>query len=178
MNNYSGWNTGLMKSSHRNQKRPMRAGVAAAEFAVCLPVIVLIVLATIEASTMVLIPHGRGLRRSAGRHLAQCDPHPSATERTTDTHRAASPRGYYHHDSVELGGSQRWGICGGRDLGPRHAQLRRAHHFLSWSQSHRKSHHDEGILNSALIKETKQFNPQLFTKERHVVDVAPGPCWC
>ncbi len=36
-------------------RRSQRAGVAAAEFAVCLPVIVLIVLSTIEACTMVFL---------------------------------------------------------------------------------------------------------------------------
>lgn len=45
-----------MKLSPRcTQHRGKRSGVAAAEFAVCLPVIVLIVLATIEACTMVFL---------------------------------------------------------------------------------------------------------------------------
>ena len=43
---------GLLKSRNLRIKR---SGVAAAEFAVCLPVIVLIVLATIEACTMVFL---------------------------------------------------------------------------------------------------------------------------
>lgn len=38
-----------------NRKQNRRSGVAAAELAVCLPVIVLIVLATIEACTMVFL---------------------------------------------------------------------------------------------------------------------------
>jgi len=39
----------------RNYNRPLRSGVAAAEFAVCFPVVVLIVLSTIEACTMVFL---------------------------------------------------------------------------------------------------------------------------
>ncbi|TWU29894.1 TadE/TadG family type IV pilus assembly protein [Bythopirellula polymerisocia] len=44
-----------MRSFRRNHSQSLRSGVAAAEFAVCFPVVVLIVLATIEACTMVFL---------------------------------------------------------------------------------------------------------------------------
>lgn len=44
-----------MKCTRSSHNRPLRSGVAAAEFAVCFPVVVLIVLATIEACTMVFL---------------------------------------------------------------------------------------------------------------------------
>lgn len=59
-----------MKCTRKNQKRPLRAGVAAAEFAVCLPVIVLIVLATIEASTMVFLKQSLTVAAYEGARVA------------------------------------------------------------------------------------------------------------
>ncbi|MDZ4657964.1 MAG: TadE/TadG family type IV pilus assembly protein [Bythopirellula sp.] len=58
---------GSLKSRNR---RPQRAGVAAAEFAVCLPVIVLIVLATIEACTMVFLKQSLNIAAYEGARTA------------------------------------------------------------------------------------------------------------
>lgn len=56
-----------LKSRNR---RSQRAGVAAAEFAVCLPVIVLIVLATIEACTMVFLKQSLSIAAYEGARTA------------------------------------------------------------------------------------------------------------
>jgi Flp pilus assembly protein TadG len=53
-----------------NRRRTDRAGVAAAEFAVCLPVIVLIVLATIEACTMVFLKQSLSISAYEGARTA------------------------------------------------------------------------------------------------------------
>ena len=53
--------------SQRNRRGGKRTGVAAAEFAVCLPVIVLIVLATIEACTMVFLKQSLSIAAYEGR---------------------------------------------------------------------------------------------------------------
>ncbi len=55
------------KSRNRRQRR---AGVAAAEFAVCLPVIVLILLATIEACTMVFLKQSLSIAAYEGARTA------------------------------------------------------------------------------------------------------------
>jgi Flp pilus assembly protein TadG len=55
----------------KKKTRPMtRAGVAAAEFAVCLPVIILIVLATIEACTMVFLKQSLSIAAYEGARAA------------------------------------------------------------------------------------------------------------
>jgi Flp pilus assembly protein TadG len=54
----------------RNRRRTGRAGVAATEFAVCLPVIVLIVLATIEACTMVFLKQSLSIAAYEGARVA------------------------------------------------------------------------------------------------------------
>ncbi len=59
-----------MSASQSNGKRPVRSGVAAAEFAVCLPVIVLIVLATIEACTMVFLKQSLTVAAYEGARVA------------------------------------------------------------------------------------------------------------
>jgi Flp pilus assembly protein TadG len=69
----------------RKKTRPKtRAGVAAAEFAVCLPVIVLIVLATIEACTMVFLKQSLSIAAYEGGRAALVQ---SAS--TTDVQRIA-----------------------------------------------------------------------------------------
>lgn len=61
-----------MKSSPRNQIQcgAKRRGVAAAELAVCLPVIVLIVLSTIEACTMVFLKQTLSIAAYEGARVA------------------------------------------------------------------------------------------------------------
>jgi Flp pilus assembly protein TadG len=61
-----------MKSSRlvSKNRRITRRGVAAAEFAVCLPVIVLIVLATIEACTMVFLKQSLSIAAYEGARAA------------------------------------------------------------------------------------------------------------
>lgn len=54
----------------RKNRRRSRRGVAAAEFAVCLPVIVLIVLATIEACTMVFLKQSLSIAAYEGARAA------------------------------------------------------------------------------------------------------------
>lgn len=58
---------GTFKPRNRRQSR---AGVAAAELAVCLPVIVLIVLATIEACTMVFLKQSLSIAAYEGARTA------------------------------------------------------------------------------------------------------------
>ena len=58
---------GSFKPRNRRQRR---AGVAAAELAVCLPVIVLIVLATIEACTMVFLKQSLSIAAYEGARTA------------------------------------------------------------------------------------------------------------
>jgi Flp pilus assembly protein TadG len=53
-----------------NKRRASRQGVAAAELAVCLPVIVLIVLATIEACTMVFLKQSLSIAAYEGARAA------------------------------------------------------------------------------------------------------------
>ena len=52
------------------QRRPRRKGVAAAEFAVCLPVIVLLVLAMIESCTMIFLKQSLTIAAYEGVHTA------------------------------------------------------------------------------------------------------------
>ena len=62
-----------MNSTRRKNRRPrgqQRWGVAAAEFAVCLPVVVLIVLATIEACTMVFLQQSLTVAAYEGARVA------------------------------------------------------------------------------------------------------------
>lgn len=59
-----------MYISKRNRRGADRAGVAVAEFAVCLPVIILIVLATIEACTMVFLKQSLGIAAYEGTRAA------------------------------------------------------------------------------------------------------------
>lgn len=54
----------------KKNRRIARRGVAAAEFAVCLPVIVLIVLATIEACTMVFLKQSLSIAAYEGARAA------------------------------------------------------------------------------------------------------------
>jgi Flp pilus assembly protein TadG len=54
----------------KKYRRNTRRGVAAAEFAVCLPVIVLIVLATIEACTMVFLKQSLSIAAYEGARAA------------------------------------------------------------------------------------------------------------
>jgi Flp pilus assembly protein TadG len=54
----------------KKNRRIRRHGVAAAEFAVCLPVIVLIVLATIEACTMVFLKQSLSIAAYEGARAA------------------------------------------------------------------------------------------------------------
>lgn len=65
-----------MKAS-RPLVRPTRAGVAAVEFAVCLPVLVLIVFASIEACTMVFLKESLTVAAYEGSRIAL---QPAATE--------------------------------------------------------------------------------------------------
>jgi Flp pilus assembly protein TadG len=60
----------MMYNPKNNRRRSDRAGVAAAEFAVCLPVIVLIVLATIEACTMVFLKQSLSIAAYEGARSA------------------------------------------------------------------------------------------------------------
>ena len=59
----------MLRTPHRN-RRDGRAGVAAAELAVCLPVIILIVLATIEACTMVFLKQSLSIAAYEGARVA------------------------------------------------------------------------------------------------------------
>jgi Flp pilus assembly protein TadG len=54
----------------QNQRRTNHRGVAAAELAVCLPVIVLIVLATMEACTMVFLKQSLSIAAYEGARVA------------------------------------------------------------------------------------------------------------
>jgi Flp pilus assembly protein TadG len=59
-----------MSPFRKRSCRAHRAGVAAAEFAVCLPVIVLIVLATIEACTMIFLKQSLSIAAYEGARAA------------------------------------------------------------------------------------------------------------
>jgi Flp pilus assembly protein TadG len=72
-----------MKLSRLSNKRhPVRKGVAAAELAVCLPVIVLIVLATTEACTMVFLKQSLSIAAYEGARTALAQNATNATVQT------------------------------------------------------------------------------------------------
>lgn len=54
----------------RHRKNPTRRGVAAAEFAVCLPVIVLLVLGMIETCSMIFLKQSLAVAAYEGAHMA------------------------------------------------------------------------------------------------------------
>jgi len=66
----------------RNRRSPPRRGLAAAEFAVCLPVVVLIVMATIEACSMVFLKQTLTVAAYEGARTALT---PAATTSTVET---------------------------------------------------------------------------------------------
>ena len=49
---------------------PLRSGVAAAEMAICLPLIVMLVLASLEACTMIFLHHGLAIASYEGVRIA------------------------------------------------------------------------------------------------------------
>lgn len=66
-----------------SSRRPARRGVAAAEFAVCLPVIVLLVLAMIETCSMVFLKQSLTVAAYEGAHVALKPGATDAEVRTT-----------------------------------------------------------------------------------------------
>ncbi len=60
----------MKSTSHQRSERNLRRGVAATEFAVCLPVLVLLMLGMIEACTMIFLKQSLACAAYEGAHTA------------------------------------------------------------------------------------------------------------